>query len=60
MDIGRLFVQIFDAIEGHASERSKRKRSEHNPDSEGQITDHIALRHSVHLALHCFVTFVAR
>jgi len=52
--VGRLItynIQIFDALEGHASESSKRKRCEHNSDREGQITDHVALRHSIHLAL---------
>src|SRR5438552_17239637 len=36
---------------GHTSERAERKSCEHNSDSEGQITNHVALRRSVHLAL---------
>jgi hypothetical protein len=50
-DVGGLIVQTFDAVDGPASERSKRKRCEHNADCEGQITDDVALRYSVHVAL---------
>jgi hypothetical protein len=48
-DVGGLIVQIFDAVD--ASERSKRKRCEHNSESEGQITEDVALCYSVHVAL---------